>query len=147
MPDAEAERVPAAYLTHLAALGPSVPDAAGRLANEVSLHDGLLRGVEQTITRLEWLFRAGDQHVGYFDAWLKYDGVGIAEADAQFLQSANGRPDIELLYDEFAKHERDWVHQLLFGLPGRQYHEVSVRFGVIDLQVFPATARFDGGAA
>jgi hypothetical protein len=147
MPDVEAEQVPAAYLAHLAALGPSVPDAARRLANEVSLHDGLLRGVKLTNGRLELLFRAGNQQIGYFDVWLKYDGVGIAEADAQFLQSAVGRPEIELLYDEFDRHERGWVHHLLFWLPGRQYHEVSVRFAVIKLQVFPATARFDGGAA
>ncbi len=147
MPDAQAELVPAAYLAHLAALGPSVPDAARRLANEVNLHDGLLRVVEPTNGRLELLFRAGDQQIGYFDAWLRYDGVGIAEADAQFLQSANGRSDIELLYDEFDRHDRDWIHQLLFWLPGRQYHEVSVRFVVIELQVLPATARFDDGTA
>jgi hypothetical protein len=147
MPDAEAEQVPAAYLAHLAALGPSVPDAARRLANEVSLHDGLLRGVELTGGRLELLFRAGNQQIGYYDAWLKYDGVGIAEVDARFLQSADGRPEIELLYDEFDRHERGWVHHFLFWLPGRQYHEVSVRFAAIKLQVFPVTARFDGGAA
>ena len=144
MPDAAADKVPAAYLAHLGALGPTVPDAAHRLASEVSLHDGLLRGVELTNGRLELLFRAGNQQIGYFDAWLKYDGVGIAEADAEFLKSAKGCPEIELLYDEFDRHERDWVHHLLFWLPGRQYHEVSVRFGVIELQVFPATARFDG---
>jgi hypothetical protein len=97
IPDAEADKVPAAYLAHLAALGPTVPDAARRLASEVSLHDGLLRGVELTNGRLELLFRAGDQQVGYFDAWLKYDGVGVAEADAQFLRSADGCPQIELL--------------------------------------------------
>ena len=60
----------------LRALGPSVPDAARRLANAISLHDGLLRGVERTNGRLELLFRAGDQQVGYFDAWHRYDGVG-----------------------------------------------------------------------
>lgn len=147
MPDAEAEQVPAAYLAHLAALGPTLPDAARRLAKEVSLHDGLLRGVELTNTRLELLFRSGDQQMGYFDARLRYDGVGIASEDAQFLHSANGRPDIELLYDEFDRHERDWVHQLLFWPPGRQYHEVSVRFAVIEVQVVPAAGRFDGGAA
>jgi hypothetical protein len=42
MPDAGADKVPAAYLSHLTALGPTVPDAARRLAGEVSLHDGLL---------------------------------------------------------------------------------------------------------
>jgi len=56
--------------------GPGVPDAARRLANAISLHDGLLRGVERTNGRLELLFRAGDQQVGYFDAWHRYDGVG-----------------------------------------------------------------------
>ena len=130
------------YLAHLAALGPTLPDAARRLANEVSLHDGLLRAVERTNGRLELLFRAGDQQVGYFDAWLCYDGVGIAEADAQFLQSAVGCPYIELLYDEFDVHDTGWVHRLLWA-----YHEVSVRFAVIKLQVFPAAGRFDGGAA
>ena len=142
MPDAEAEKVPAAYLAHLAALGLTVPDAARRLANEVSLHDALLRGVERTNGRLELPFRAGDQQVGYFDAWLRYDGAGIAEADAQFLQSAVGRRDIELLYDEFDSHEGGWVHDLLFW----PYYEVSVPFSVISLRVFPAAGRFDDGA-
>lgn len=143
MPDEEAELVQVAYLAHLAALGPTLPDAARRLANEVNLHDGLLRGVKRTNGRLELLFRAGDQQVGYFDAWLQYDGAGIAEADAQFLNGAVGRPDIELLYDEFDSHENCWVHSLLFW----PYREVSVRFAVIELQVFPAAGRFDGGAA
>jgi hypothetical protein len=147
MADAEAEQVPAAYLAHLAALGPAVPDAARRLTDVISLHDGLLRGVERTDGRLELLFRAGDEQVGYFDAWLRYDGAGIAKADAEFLKSALGNPEIELLYDEFDRHEKDWVHHLLFWLPGRRYQEVSIRFAVIDLQVFPAAGRFDGGAA
>ena len=119
--------------------------AARRLANVISLHDGLLRGVERTNGRLVLLFRAGDQQVGYFDAWLRYDEVEIAKAYAEFLKGAVGRAEIELLYDEFDRHERDWVHHLLFCLSGRQYHEVSVRFAVIDLQVFPAAGRFDGG--
>ncbi len=143
MPDAEAERVPAAYLAHFSALGPTVPDAARRLTKEVSLHDGLLRGVERGSGRLELLLRAGDQQVGYFDAWLQYDEAGIDEADAQFLKSAIGRRDIELLYDEFDAHETGWVHRLLFS----PYHEVSVRFAVINLQVFPAAGRFDRGTA
>ena len=92
MPDADAEQVPAAYLAHLAALGSTLPDAARRLANEVALHDGLLRGVERRNGRLELLFRAGDQQTGYFDAWLRYDGVGMTTEDAQFLQSAVRAP-------------------------------------------------------
>jgi hypothetical protein len=60
MPDAEAEQVFTAYQAHLAAFGPMVPDTARRLANEVSLHDGL-HGVERTDGRLEVLVGAGDQ--------------------------------------------------------------------------------------
>jgi hypothetical protein len=142
MSDAEAEKVPAAYLAHLAALGPTLPDVARRLATEVSLHDGLLGGVERKNERLELLFRAGDNQVGYFDAWLQYDGVVIAEADAQFLQSAVGRRDIELWYYEFDSHSGGWVHTLLFW----PYHEVSVPFSKISLRLFPATGRFDQGA-
>ena len=125
----------------------AVPDAARRLANVISLHDELVRGVKRTDGRLELLFRAGDQQVGYFDAWLSYHGAAIAKADAEFLKSALGDPEIELLYDEFDRHEKDWVHDLLFSIPERQYHEVSIRCDVIDLQVFPAARRSDGGAA
>lgn len=142
MPDADAEQVPAAYLAHLAALGSTLPDAARRLANEVALHDGLLRGVERRNGRLELLFRAGGQQTGYFDAWLRYDGVGMTTEDAQFLQSAVGRRDIELLYDEFDAHDTGWVHRLLFSPD----HEVQVRFAVLELQVFPAAGRFAEGA-
>jgi hypothetical protein len=48
----------AAYLAHLAALGPTLPDVARRLATEVSLHDALLRGVERKNGRLESMFGA-----------------------------------------------------------------------------------------
>jgi hypothetical protein len=123
MPDDEAERLPAAYPAHLAALGPTLPDGARRLATEVSLHDELLGGVERRNGRLELLFRAGDPQGGYFDALLQYDGVGIADADALFVQSTVGRRDIELLYDEFDSHEGGWSHTLLFW----PYHEVPER--------------------
>ena len=142
VPDAEAEQVPAAYLVHLAALGSTLPDAAHRLASEISLHDALLRRAERTHERLELLFRGGDRQSGYFDASLQYDGARIADAETQFLQSAVGRRDIELLYDEFDSHEDRWIHSLLFW----PHLEVCVSFSLISLRVSPAAGRFDDDA-
>ena len=147
LPDAEAEKVPAAYLAHLAALGPALPDVARRLATEISLHDGLLGGVERKEGRLGLLFRAGNQQAGYFDAMLEYEDAELADADAFFLQNAVGRRDIALVYDEFDSRERGWRHTLLFwGGPQRSYREAAVTFSAISLRIVPATARFDHGA-
>jgi hypothetical protein len=144
MPDAEAEKVPAAYLAHLAALGPALPDVARRLATEVSLHDALLRGVERKKGRLELLFRAGNQQTGYFDAMLEYEGAEIADAEALVLQNALGRQDVELLSDEFDSHESGWSHTLLFWGPSRgTYQEVAVTFSAVSLRLFPAPGRFE----
>jgi hypothetical protein len=143
MPDAEAERVPSLYEAHLAALGPRLPNDAWRLQTDVSLHDGLLRTVERAANRFEIVVRAGDYSTGYFDARLSYDDVSLSSSDEQFLRSAVGRGDVELLYDEFDAVDTHWVHRFLFW----PYHEVSIQFGAFTLAVTPALVRLDADAA
>jgi hypothetical protein len=139
MSDAEAERVVSMYEAHLAALGPRLPGDARRLQTEVSLHDALLRGVEGAADGFEVSFRAGEEGTGYFDARLSYDHAQLSPADEQFLRTAVGRRDVELLYDEFDGADAQWVHRFLFW----PYHEVSVHFGAFRLVVTPAPGRFD----
>ena len=88
MPDAEADQVSAAYETHLAALGPSLPEDPRRLWTEISLHDALVRGVERESSNLQVGLRAGDQASGYIEARLSYGNVVLSEPDEQFLKSA-----------------------------------------------------------
>ena len=139
MPDAEAERVVSMYEAHLTALGPRLPSDARRLQTEVRLHDGLLRAVKSAAGRVELIFRAGDNSIGYFDARLSYDDASLSISDEQFLANATGRRDVELLYDEFDAADTYWVHRFLFW----PYHEVSVHFGAFTLVVTPALGRFD----
>jgi hypothetical protein len=139
MPDADAERVVSMYEAHLTALGPRLPSDAHRLQTEVSLHDGLLRAVKSTTGRIELIFRAGDNSIGYFDARLSYDDASVSVPDEQFLRNAVGRRDVELLYDEFDAANTHCVHRFLFW----PYHEVSVQFGAFTLAVTPAMGRFD----
>lgn len=143
MPDAAVERVAETYEAHLSALGPRLPNDARRLWTEVSLHDGLVRTVERAANRFEMVFRAGDNRTGYFDARLSYEDVGVSPSDEQFLRSAVGRRDVELLYDEFDSADTHWVHRFLFW----PYHEVSVHFGAFTLAVTPARGRFDADEA
>ena len=139
MPDTEAERVVSMYEAHLAALGPRLPSGARRLQSEVSLHDGLLRAVEYAADRFELSFHAGDNSTGYFDARLSYNDAKLFPSDEQFLRTAVGRRDVELLSDEFDAADRYWVHRFLFW----PYLEVSVYFGAFTLAVTPTLGRFD----
>jgi len=139
MPDAEAERIASRYEEHLEALGAHLPNDARRLWAEVSLHDGLLDSVERAGNRLELVFRAGDSSTGYFDARLSYQDVELSGSDEQFLRSAVGRTDVELLYDEFDSADTQWVHRFLFW----PYCEASVRFRAFTLAVTPAPGRID----
>jgi hypothetical protein len=139
----EAARVPAAYQAHIASLGPLLPVDARRLVSDVSLHDGLIRHVHQQSDHADVLVRAGEVGTGYFNAHLSYGGGKISPGDGRFLKEAVGRPDVELLYDEFDWSEgADLVHRLLFW----PYREVSVRFRAFALRVTAVSGRFDESA-
>lgn len=138
-PDAEADRVLIDYESHIGALRPSLPRDALRLIHEISLHDGLMRRVERRSDVFEMVVRAGDQQGGYFDARVLYDGAEIAPPDEAFLASVVGRPEVELLYDEFDSGATgSWIHRILF----RPYREVSVQFKALELRVTAASGRF-----
>jgi hypothetical protein len=142
--DAEVERAWPAYEAHLIALGPRLPKDARRLWTELSLHDGLVRAVGRTESRLEVIVRAGSNQVGYFDARLAYGDVRLSPIDEQYLRSAIDRRDVELLHDEFDSSGDLWVHSLLFceGPRPVTYREVSIHFGAFTLAVDPAQGRF-----
>jgi hypothetical protein len=143
-PEAEADGILTAYLSHIESLGPSLPADARRLVYDVSLHDGLLRRIHRLSTSLEVVLRAGDLQVGYFDARLSYLGIDIDAGDERFLKEAAGCRDIELLYCEFDQFAgAKWVHRLLFW----PYREVAVRFTAFALHVTPVPGRFDESAA
>lgn len=139
LPDDEADRVPDAYEAHIKALVPPLPATAQRLVREISLHDGLLRTLSSDGSGLELMFRAGDQQRGYFDARLHYARAEMTAEDGQFLRTIVGARDVEVLYDEFdsAGEGECWIHRLLFW----PYHEVSIRFGALDLDVSPTSGR------
>jgi hypothetical protein len=144
LPDAEADRIPIEYESHIGALLPSLPSDALRLIHEISLHDGLIRRVERRFDVFEMVVRAGDQQAGYFDARVLYDGAEMAPPDEAFLESAVGRPEVELLYDEFDSGATgSWIHRILFW----PYREVSVQFKALELRVTAASGRFSEGAA
>jgi hypothetical protein len=143
MPDAEADGIPTAYLSHISSMGQSLPADARRLVYDVNLHDGLLRSIQRQSANLDIVLRAGDLQVGYFDAQLSYGGADIASGDEHFLKDTVGRRDIELLYDEFDLSEgASWVHRFLFW----PYREVAVRFTTLTLRVTPVPGRFDESA-
>ena len=121
----------------MAALGSSLPDAARRLWNEVSLHDSSVMAVERAPNRLEIVLRAGQNQTGYFDARLRYEDVVLSPTDEQFLRNAIGRRDTELLYDEFDSSDAQWVHHFLFW----PYREVVVQFGALTLAITPVGGR------
>jgi hypothetical protein len=155
LPDADADQVYAAYEAHLAALGPNLPAAARRLWTEISLHDGLVRRVKRGSDSLEVQLRVGNQQSGYMTATLRYSEALLSDADEQFLTSAAGRREIELLYNEFDGSEKIWLHRLLFIVEAygkarrqsRRYYEVSVSFATLKVDVAPAAGRFDDNSA
>lgn len=125
MSDDEAERIPAAYEAYVRGLSPSLPADALRLVNDISLHDGMLRGVRRGAGVLELVIRAGDQEIGNFDAELTYGDPQVSPPDERFLEGSVGQRDVELLYDEFEGFgDACWAHRFLFW----PYCEVSVRF-------------------
>jgi hypothetical protein len=139
MPASQAESVRAAYRVHLEALRPLLPEGAVRLS-EVNLHDGLIREVRRRGVELHVVIRAGDLQVGYCDARIAYGGAIASEDALAFLESAVGRRDIEILYDELdAADGGAWKHSLLIW----PYYEVAVRFDAIELTVTDATSRFE----
>jgi len=127
------------YRAHLDSLGSALPEAAHRLSTEVSLHDALIRRAEHQDANFELVCRAGDQLRGYVDAQIVYGNVTVSEDDEQFLNSAVGRADIEVLYDEFDSSDARWVHRLLFW----PYREVAVHFATLQMNVTRAHSRFD----
>lgn len=135
-----AEQVPAAYLDHLRSLQPPAPPAAIRLAEEISLHDGLIREVRRDRANLRLVVRAGDLQVGYYDAALVYEGAVLSPQDEGWLDASVGDRDIEVLYDEFdAGSDGTWIHRFLFW----PYHEVAIRCRGIDMHVSRVRSRFE----
>lgn len=138
-PDDQAIRVPAAYDAHVRGLVPPLPDEALRLVYRTTLHDGLIRQVTFAHRVIEVVIRAGDNRAGYFDARLRYGNGEASEEDRRFFESVAGRRDVEILYDEFDSIDNAWIHRILFW----PYHEVSVRFATLSLDIAPVTSRFD----
>ena len=142
MSDDQADEVCSAYAAHLSSVASRLPKSVRRLLQDVSLHDALILRVERRgndEAALEVVFRAGDLQSGYVDVRATYRGVALSEADERFLCGAVGRTDIEVLYDEFDVAEPGLVHSLLFW----PYHEVSLTFAAMDVEVRPAAGRFD----
>jgi len=141
MRDDDAALIPAAYEAHVRELVPPLPASAQRLVREVSLHDGLLRKLSREQDKLDMLFRAGDQQMGYFDARLRYTSVELTSENEKFLDAIVGDREVELLYDEFDSlgDGQRWIHRLLFW----PYREVFIPFAAFDLRVTPAARRFD----
>lgn len=149
------------YQRHLAALMPHLPPDVQTLATSVSLHDGLLsRAVadrEQAALRLT--LRCGDNQVGYFDLDLHYHQVLFTPEAVENLAGLIANPSLEDLhyvhrcseakYDELDMEGENFVHRILF-LRGHEWpdptddwHELTVRFGQMQLRMTPREFRYD----
>ncbi len=142
------------YQRHLAALMPYLPPDVQTFAASVSLHDGLLsRAVadtEQATLRLT--LRCGDNQVGYFDLDLHYIQVLFTPEAVESLAGLAASPSFEdmhnmyrcseALYDELDRESETFVHRILF-LRGREWHEMTVRFGQMQWRTTPREFRYD----
>jgi len=143
--DEDAERVPELYAEHLRGLRDRLPPRVLSFAEEINLHDGLLREVvlDEAARTLRVRIRAGDQQVGYYDADLLYLDVAVGPRTVHILEKMRRDARYELLYDELdADESRQVVHRLMFW----PEDEVEIRFRDLSWRRTPQDDRSEQGA-
>jgi hypothetical protein len=128
MSDGAAARVEAEYQQHRAEVLPRLPGPLRALAQDINIHDGLIRAIEidAPARELRLALVCGDLEVGYFDLDLSYHGVRIDLVDRKVLGVIARDPETEVLYDEVdAWDEGVFVHRLLFW---PHYRETDIVF-------------------
>ena len=125
--DRAAKLVAQEYRRHLARLLPRIPQAFREIAQDISIHDGLILGVwiDTTARELRLALRCGDLAIGYFDLDLTYQGVRVDLLDRAVLQVIARDPKTEVLYDEVdVLDDGVFVHRVLFWPYYREIHVV-----------------------
>ena len=140
MPDDQAELIPSAYRTHLAAISEFLPAKALQLETNVSLHDGLVHlfDYRPVVTSLRLQLGVGDQQIGYGDLDLMYSGAHIDPSSVTMFEEALGDQTVQLLYDEFDGSAAACAHSFLFWPKG----EATIKFTDIDWSLTPRAHRF-----
>ena len=145
LPDEEGDPIPERYAEHLRALRDRLPPRVRSFAEEINLHDGLVREValDKEAHTLRVRIRAGDQQVGYYDAELLYLDVAAEPRTIQTLEKMRRDSRYELLYDELdADDSTLLVHRLMFW----PEDEVAIRFRDLSWRRTPKQGRSDEGA-
>jgi hypothetical protein len=123
-----AARVEAEYQQHRAEVLPRLPEPLRALAQDINIHDGLIRAVaiDATARELRLALVCGDLEAGYCDLDLSYHGVRIDLVDRKVLGVIARDPETEVLYGEVdVWDEGVFVHRLLFW---PHYRETDIVF-------------------
>ena len=142
------------YKKHLALLFPLWPPQVQTLAT-INLHDGLLWQMtadkEQETLLLK--LRCGDLQVSYFDLELCYLGVEFSPAAIENLAGLIANPSdqdlkrrgrhSEALYAEVDMEGGMLVHRILFESRNADYHELTVQFKRLKLEITFREGRYD----
>jgi hypothetical protein len=130
--DEEAERIRNSYWQHIRELTPRLPSAVAQLANDISLHDGVIEQARwnSQVKRLTLRLVCGDTR-GLFDVELIYSEAAIGREEI-LKQCARDR-ETTILYDEIDVDDADgnYIHRMLFHPMG----EISIWFRGLSVKV------------
>lgn len=134
------DAVAPAYWRHIDAIADRLPPDLVAFHRTVSLHDGLIRAVDDYSTpgTLDLRLRCGDLQVGYFNADLRYQDVAISPDDLGTLSSLARAQGVELLYDELdVRLDGRIEHSIIFWPAG----EVTVGCSSLTIATRPVPSR------
>lgn len=140
MDDAECRAVSVRYKDHLDAILPVLPDAVGRLATAINVHDGLIRRAcfEAGSRTFALALRCGDLQVGNFDLDLTYSHAELCPGDLAQLREVASDAGAEALYDEVDMGgDATYIHRVLFWPSA----EIEVTFRELTLRITPRPDR------